>query len=405
MQLTKLYDEADEWLALYVRRIPRDTFKCFENGKWTQIESFNRFALRCRGSWHMGALYVETLLCKMLLGGGASGWEPSQLQATVRAARDAGLVSGGRQSTEWIEEIVRLCGGGDDEDTGVGATPVVGAGAVPLSYNYDMRAEADYSAAALRSKSEWARTEWVVPAAERAWLRARARLVLLLEAQVLGSEHTAAACALAAQLTAHWTRTGALAESGGGDRLASRWCLAVAAAALAALPALAAVHTTPTAPSLTAAAAAIGAAADAVHALRAHIVGGGHFFTPGWAADVSYAAFQLLPLAALQVRVWRSLLPTKGARNRMDADCKALVSDVTARIRVVVEALHGLGDDLNRVCASGVPSLTSLESDGHPVLGERAPPLQPVYAKLELSWLDLSKQVRQAVAHAQAGTK
>ncbi len=387
--MTKLHDEANEWLSLYVRRIPRDTFKCFENRKWTQVENFNRFQLRCRGSWHMAAVFVETLLCKLLLGAGASAWEVSAMTATLQAARDAGLVSGGRQTTEWIEEIVALC---NDQSV---------ANAVPLSYNYDLRVEADYSASALRTKAEWRREEFVVPAAEKVWLRGRATLVLLLEAQVKGD--TTAACGLSAQLLSMWTQTGVLAE-GGSDRLASWRCYRVTAALLSALPTLVAVHGVPTAPTLAAALSAVGAAVDAVAQLQAHMASGG-FLATGWASDVSYAAFQLLPLAAVQLRVWRSLLPSKGVRNRMDAECKVLISDLTARIRALVEGLHALGDQLNKSCTAGIPAPANLTPDGNQLLGDRAPPLEPVYGKLEQSWSELAKFVRQAVTHAQAGIK
>jgi hypothetical protein len=88
-----------DWLDGSLQRIPRDTFKCFDSGKWTQIDGFVRFTQRCRSSWHLAALSVETLLSRLLTAGSAHGWELGATAAAVQLARDNALVCGWRKTT------------------------------------------------------------------------------------------------------------------------------------------------------------------------------------------------------------------------------------------------------------------------------------------------------------------
>lgn len=307
-----LRDAAEDWFDVYVRRIGRDTFKCFENNKWTQIDGFERFEDRLRGSWHMTTLVVEALLAQQLQGGCSHEWDLEAVAAVVHASREAALTAAWRKSPQWLEEVLQLCMGAN-------------SGPLPLSYNYDRRVLPDFSSTALRTKAEWEALEWVVPAEDLAWLASRVLLALVLEAQAKGD--TSPACERVAQLQAHWERVGDAR-----DRLCGRECRQLAAALLRVYSLMVPVHTEPTLERIDCAMAALQAVIASAGAVRAYLAGGGPL-RAGWSADVSFLAVQWMPLACVQVRTWRKLMPTKGARNRMDATCKARTADLTEAIK------------------------------------------------------------------------
>ncbi len=395
-QLCKLRDDAMEWLESSLQRIPRDTFKCFDSGKWTQIEGFVRFTQRCRGSWHLAALSLEALLAKLLGGGASHSWELEATAAAVQLARDNALCSGWRKTAQWIEEVVSVC-----DVMPVAATAAGAAATTPtlLSYNYDMRVQADYSPAALRTKAEWSQVEWVVPDKERDWLKSRCLLLLLIEAQAKGASFSA----LAAQLVELWSRSGVL-EEGGRDRLAGFVCYRALQALLGVGQAMAAVHSEASAAVIVSATNCMRTALAALDALRTRLVvelrgNAALVSAPGLSADLSFASFQLLPFAVMQLRVWRTQFPSKGLRNKMDAEAKARLSELNSCMKRVADGLAALGEGL-------VQCVASLHGNGGsplaptPLIEALRVSLDAVSARFEHSWQDLSKNVTSSCAHS-----
>lgn len=377
---TKLHENAVDWFEVYIRRVPKDTLKCFENGKWTQIDGFVAFAQRCQNSWHMATLFVESLLAKQLNGGAEKHWDLDSLKAGFHAAREQGLVSGWRQSTQWIEDVAAAC------DT-----------AGSLSYNYDRRAQADFSPAGLRTKEEWDSIEWVVPAEEGAWLKSRTLLLLLLEAQSKADWESSGT--LVARLKELWLQQGVLA-SGTRNRLASSACYVVLAALLDVTTSMHAMLAGSATASLLAAAVAAMKTASGQLAELSAVFGAASQDTShaafvdgrGLVSDASFCSFELLPLALVQLRVWRANLPTKGMRNRMDADAKVQMTELSTASKQVADACATLSESVVAYLASYQAG--KLRGGHHVPSFVDAVSIDHVCSQIEAAWVDLGKHAK-----------
>ncbi len=286
------------------RSVPADTAKCFSHGKWSQVEGFLHFAQRVDGSWHAAACRVELLLAQLL---GARADEEGA-RAVLAHGRQRGRLETGRlRSPQWIEavaEACRTCRGKED---------------MRLVYNYDTRVQADYTVC--RTKAEFAAHEWEVPRPMLEWLEGRAQLLLFAEASLAGNAPALAAAADRLQQLAEPSRAAGVLGGPVSWELLRR--VAHAGAAVAAGKGSETMR-------------AIDDVAEQLREAQLQLVTQKNdvafpCLEEGWAAELSFIVFQVVPLLELVLGGWRrSSQPSKSAQKKLSAEARAELAELLA---------------------------------------------------------------------------
>jgi tetratricopeptide (TPR) repeat protein len=295
------------------RSVPNDTTKCFSHGKWTQLEGFAQFGNRLQGSWHFVACQLETVLSEIF---SKATEDPKTL---VDAARKRGMVTGGpRRGMNWIESVVEEC------------ETYKGKEDLRLVYNYDLRVQTNFTSC--QTKAEYSAAEWVVPQAKLDWLKGRALLVSILEAT---SKHDAEGVVA---LVEKYLKIDRASQKVVG---ASDLMLDAVEAVLKSTASLASCGVEHFAQASTELRAFIKSVGTLEADLKSKMEGNDvPSLVPGWASDVSFGAFQLVPLAFNLSQSWRKFgQPTKSAQKKLSPELKAAFTEMLSAIKDAVKSV------------------------------------------------------------------
>ena len=306
--LLENYQDLKTWRDSSVQRVvPMDMSKCFSHCKWSQLDGFARFSDRIAGSWHFHAYHIETVLANLLIGGYAEK-SLDDIKAYFGQIRSQGLVIPVVEDRMWLEKMVDWC------DT------YKGKGDFRFSYNYDKRAQADYSASSLKTKKEWRDLETIVPSAEIQWLKSRVLLALALEKISSGD-----AANIPSTVESF---SNALASCSAPNIRVAGECRDALRSMLDSTAKLAAskgVEKGQAASSYKSVTESYFSISTAFKALQSRLCEGENLpLKKGWCADIAFTMFEVVPVALIAVKSWRQFLPTKGVRNKMPADTKKI---------------------------------------------------------------------------------
>lgn len=152
-----------EWRDLSLKRaVPLDIAKCFQHGKWSQIEGMLRFMDRVTGSFQSLSALVELALAK--------AFRADDPGAVLSHFAERGLALPGFRSKNWVQVLIdRLEAYKGTKDD------------VSIVFNNDVRVKQDFSAGvAGKTKAQWQQEEGVVPAEWKEKLLLRALLLQLI---------------------------------------------------------------------------------------------------------------------------------------------------------------------------------------------------------------------------------
>jgi tetratricopeptide (TPR) repeat protein len=324
-ELAKCYNEFRD--GTLKRTVPNDTSKCFSHQRWSQVEEFAHFGKRLDASWHACAVQIEFALA----GACRASSNESDAKAALSHARRRGLIEiGVRKGLQWLEALIDAC------------ETYKGKGDLRVVYNYDLRVQADFRKCL--SKSEFLAAEWVVPAEMVDWLMGRALQFKVLESSLTGD--AAAVVGSAEKLLGLVGRMQASKLVGG----QLSWDVYRAV--------LVATIKTCMCSDFAAGRDALTAVVEALGRCKEQLLSQSPFpcLVEGWAADVSFLSFELVPLIELLSSSWRKLgQPSKSAKNKLDAASKSALAEQLTQIKVVVDSsseLAKLFADLSKRCAS-----------------------------------------------------
>ena len=290
------------------RSIPNDTSKCFSHRRWSQVEEFALFNKRVDVSWHATAIQVEVLLSGIFRAPG----NDAEAKSAIERFRQKGLVeAGARKGLQWIEGVMDAC------------ATYKGKNDMRLVYNYDLRVQADYERCL--SKKEFVETEWVVPNSMTDWLLGRALLVKLLEAALAGD---------------------ALSMVSLSDRLLGLLESMQSANLLGGALSWGVVHAVLGATKQVCTCSDFAGGRDALKAVVLQLkqcheslilsVEKSDFpcLERGWASNISFLVFEVVPLIELLSVAWRKLgQPSKSAKNKLDASAKSALAELLNEIK------------------------------------------------------------------------
>jgi tetratricopeptide (TPR) repeat protein len=317
--LSKAYVEFRD--ATLKRTVPGDTSKCFSHERWSQVEEFLHFGNRVDGSWHASALQIETVLAGVCKAANAE----QEVKSVLEHARKRGLVEvGSRKGLLWLENLIEIC------------QTYKGKGDLRLVYNYDLRVQADFRQCL--SKAEFLAAEWVVPSEMVDWLLGRALFVKLLEAAVNGDAGVTVATA---------------------ERLVGMTDKLCNAQVLGARVSWDLMHSVLVATQNVCSCTDFAAGRDALELLlkalrncisKLETEAPFPCLEEGWASNVSFVAFEIVPLIDVLSLAWRKLgQPSKSVKNKLDAAAKTGLSEQLTLIKSVTESAAELVKTLSAI--------------------------------------------------------